>query len=153
MVVWLLKEGLRGLYVGCLSSCFNVTFRIHILYGTGPFGGLIGDAAGDLYGTTEEGGTGNGGTAFELSPPSVTGNPWTEKLLWNFGSGTDGALPSTSLITDSLGNLYGTTLLGGLYDDHKALNRDDLSAAGKVPEDCLSPTSRLSVRLNYANCI
>ncbi len=51
-----------------------------------PFGGLIFDAAGNLYGTTFNGGSGGGGTVFELSP---SGNTWIFKLLYSF-SGVDG---------------------------------------------------------------
>ena len=39
----------------------------------------------------------------------------TEKVLYSFGHGEDGAQPSASLIADSAGNLYGTTAYGGAY--------------------------------------
>jgi uncharacterized repeat protein (TIGR03803 family) len=74
-----------------------------------PFGGsLLRDAAGNLYGTTEEGGSGQAGTVFKLDP---SGN---ETVLhgFTFGSG-DGALPYGTLIRDSAGNLYGVTNAGG----------------------------------------
>jgi uncharacterized repeat protein (TIGR03803 family) len=77
--------------------------------GQSPRASLILDAAGNLYGTTEYGGTG-GGTVFELTP---TKQGWTETILHNFGTATDGALPYSSLIRDSSGNLYGTTWKGG----------------------------------------
>ena len=78
--------------------------------GTSPQAGLIFDAAGNLYGTTATGGSTNGdggGTVFELSPGA--GGNWTEKVLWNFGNGTDGVRPIAGLIFDAAGNLYGTT--------------------------------------------
>ena len=86
--------------------------------GAAPRGGVIGDAAGNLFGTAQQGGTYNSGTAFELSPPAIAGNPWTVKVLWAFGSGTDGRGPGAELISDGNGNLYGTTWDGGSYDCH-----------------------------------
>jgi uncharacterized repeat protein (TIGR03803 family) len=87
--------------------------------GAMPKGGLVRDAAGNLYGTTEYGGDvsdeGFGfGTAFELSP--AAGGGWTETILHNFGSsGNDGLYPESGLILDAAGNLYGTTYDGGTY--------------------------------------
>jgi uncharacterized repeat protein (TIGR03803 family) len=93
--------------------------------GAYPVGGLILDAAGNLYGTTEEGGdlnnpfcvsqAGQGvgcGTVFELSPP-INGGPWSETVLHTFEGAPDGELPGAALVFDKSGNLYGTTLLGG----------------------------------------
>jgi uncharacterized repeat protein (TIGR03803 family) len=79
--------------------------------GANPQAGLIFDAAGNLYGTTYEGGTNLYGTAFELTPAG--GGNWTEKVLYNFGAGTDAAYPGGSLIFDAAGNLYGITTFGG----------------------------------------
>jgi uncharacterized repeat protein (TIGR03803 family) len=81
--------------------------------GSTPFAGLIFDAAGNLYGTTYQGGTYLYGTVFELTPAG--GGSWTEKVLHNFGNGTDGAAPYAGLIFDAAGNLYGTTYQGGTY--------------------------------------
>ncbi len=74
-----------------------------------------GSNAASLYGTTEQGGTNNLGTVFQLSPSADGG--WTETVLHSFGSGTDGQLPSGGVIADSAGNLYGTTGEGGTYGD------------------------------------
>jgi uncharacterized repeat protein (TIGR03803 family) len=79
--------------------------------GSQPFGGLIADSAGNLYGTTAGGGEYAFGTAFELSPRE--GGGWTETVLHSFGNGTDGTYPVDSLIFDAAGNLYGTTSAGG----------------------------------------
>jgi uncharacterized repeat protein (TIGR03803 family) len=80
-----------------------------------PGGGpLIFDAAGNLYGTTEEGGTDGVGTVFELSPPVPPSSHWTEKILHSFlTNGVDGQDPVVGVVMDSAGNLYGTTLSGG----------------------------------------
>lgn len=80
--------------------------------GGGPFAGLIFDAAGNLYGTTIGGGAYRNGSAFELTP---NGNgTWTETELHSFQfDGTDGIAPYAPLIFDSVGNLYGTTTMGG----------------------------------------
>jgi uncharacterized repeat protein (TIGR03803 family) len=80
--------------------------------GANPNGGLVADAAGNLYGTTVGGGTGKAGTIFELSPPATAGGAWTETVLHDFQN-TDGQFPSGTLIFDKVGNLYGTTYRGG----------------------------------------
>jgi uncharacterized repeat protein (TIGR03803 family) len=79
-----------------------------------PYGGLIRDGVGNLYGTTAFGGSttgcnGNGcGTVFKLD---TTGH---ETILHRF-TGTDGEKPYGSVVRDGRGNLYGSTLLGGAY--------------------------------------
>ncbi len=78
-----------------------------------PDGGVIFDAAGNLYGTTWAGGTYRVGTVYELTP--AAGGGWTEQVLHNFGNGTDGAFSAAGLIFDTAGNLYGTTAGGGTY--------------------------------------
>ena len=87
--------------------------------GSAPSAGLIPDKAGNLYGTTASGGTGECqggcGTAFELSPAS--GGGWTETVLYRFTGGSDGAGPEAGLIFDPAGNLYGTTIYGGSSDN------------------------------------
>jgi uncharacterized repeat protein (TIGR03803 family) len=81
--------------------------------GKNPVSSLIADASGNLFGTTEFGGSQNNGTVFELSPPSPAGGNWSESVLWTFGHGVDGALPLAGLVMDQNGNLYGTTEIGG----------------------------------------
>ena len=79
--------------------------------GNGPYAAVIFDQAGNLYGTTSEGGNGgcNGlgcGTVFQLTP---SGSGWTENVLYAFQNGSDGATPIGGLIFDRSGNLYGAT--------------------------------------------
>ncbi len=85
--------------------------------GSSPMGALIADHAGNLYGTTAEGGSSNCangcGTVFRLTPPSAQGGPWTETVLYRFTAGSDGAAPESNLIFDAAGSLYGTTAGGG----------------------------------------
>ena len=80
--------------------------------GSYPPAGLTFDAAGNLYGTTAQGGTNNSGTVFELTPGA--GGTYTEKVLHSFIN-TDGYLPQAGLVFDTAGNLYGTTIEGGTY--------------------------------------
>ena len=77
---------------------------------------LIADLAGNLYGTTFDGGGSAGaGTVYELSPPAQQGSLWTETILHSFSYTLlgDGIGPLAGLAMDSAGNLYGTTWLGG----------------------------------------
>src|ERR1017187_7922280 len=75
--------------------------------GAYPIGGLIADAAGNLYGATSY-------TVFQLSPPEQSGGSWTFSLLHEFTGGTtDGTSSHSGLVRDPSGNLYGTTLWGG----------------------------------------
>jgi uncharacterized repeat protein (TIGR03803 family) len=82
--------------------------------GADPLGGLISDAAGNLYGTTSAGGSFNNGIVFELTPEACGG--WFEIILNNFNGNPDGSDSTANLVFDSSGNLYGTTYLGGAYD-------------------------------------
>jgi uncharacterized repeat protein (TIGR03803 family) len=78
------------------------------------YSGLVLDSAGNLYGTTADGGIYGPGTAFELTK---SGHGWALKILHNFGLGSDGECPCSNLIFDSAGNLYGTAVLGGERGD------------------------------------
>lgn len=80
--------------------------------GENPYGGLVFDASGNLYGTTYNGGIRTFGTAFELSPKSGVG--WSEKLLISFCAEGGPCAPESGLIMDQEGNLYGTSLDGGM---------------------------------------
>jgi uncharacterized repeat protein (TIGR03803 family) len=77
------------------------------------------DQAGNLYGTTQIGGTTGNGVVFKLTPPAGgRGGDWSETPIYSFTDGSDGKWPSGRLIFDSAGNLYGTTPEpGGAYED------------------------------------
>jgi len=77
-----------------------------------PYSDLIKDASGNLYGTTLSGGAHNLGTVYRLTPTSNGG--WNETLLYSFSGGADGGSPHSPLFRDSAGNLYGTTVTGGI---------------------------------------
>jgi uncharacterized repeat protein (TIGR03803 family) len=90
-------------------ATFNLT------NGAEPFGGLIMDAAGDLFGTTAyqgaEGSGGSGGTVFEIAKTS-TGYASTPTTLVNF-NGTNGSIPQSTLLADAAGDIFGTAVNGG----------------------------------------
>jgi uncharacterized repeat protein (TIGR03803 family) len=78
--------------------------------GTLPYGGVVLDSAGNLYGVAF-GGINNQGVVFQLSHP---GSSWTETVIHSFGGPPDdGEGPYGTPIMDQQGNLYGTTYKGG----------------------------------------
>ena len=80
--------------------------------GNGPHGHLAFDAKGNIYGTTQGGGTNGTGTVYELSPK--TGGGWKEKVIYNFSAtGADGANPSAGMTIATDGTMYSTTPDGG----------------------------------------
>ena len=90
------------------------TGTLNVLYsftggsdGALPFAGVIADAAGNLYGTTNGGGASGQGTVFQLDPSG------TLNVLYSFTGGNDASPPGGDLLADAVGNLYGTTTVGG----------------------------------------
>ena len=125
----LIRDAAGNLYGTCSSTlqqpetwgtAFKVdaTGKITILHsftgkpdGANPFSGLIPDTAGNLYGTTSDGGAFGRGTVFKLDRTGA------ETVLYSFtGKNGDGAQPHAGLIRDASGNLYGTTYIGGSAD-------------------------------------
>src|SRR5216684_1801976 len=68
---------------------------------------LVVDSAGNLYGTSVQGGLYGGGTVFEVSPAGA------HTVLYNFTGGADGGEPYKGVTLDAQGNLYGTAVTGG----------------------------------------
>jgi uncharacterized repeat protein (TIGR03803 family) len=104
----------------CLGGCgtvFKVTPRgkestVHAFTagdGGYPYGQLISDSAGNLYGTASRGGKHIDGTVFKIAPDGTT------TVLHHF-NGSDGARPYAGLIFDRRGDLFGTTSRGGAND-------------------------------------
>jgi uncharacterized repeat protein (TIGR03803 family) len=106
---WNGGSGFGTVFKVTASGQETVLYSFHDL-DSEPYTGLVRDASSNLYGTTNDGGNGTCGvpcgSVFKLDS---SGN---FTVLHNFG-GTDGARPSSSLILDSAGNLYGTTYYGG----------------------------------------
>lgn len=98
----------------------KILYSFNATDGANPFGGLIFDSKGNLYGATSAGGGTSAhcsygcGTVFELSRSA--GGGWTEKVLHNFTNNTmDGIFPYSGLVFDASGNLYGTASQGGAH--------------------------------------
>ncbi len=90
--------------------------------GQNPEGGVVEDAAGNLYGTTSGGGTAGGGTIFEIQAG-------TQALitLHQF-SGSDGTAPQATVVVDAAGDLFGTTLSGTVFEQTAAGNFNVLAS-------------------------
>jgi uncharacterized repeat protein (TIGR03803 family) len=80
--------------------------------GVFPYGALLFDRLGNIYGTTYYGGANGIGAVYQLSPQAI--GEWNESVLYSFQEGTDGNSPISDLVADTVGNLYGTTSEGGL---------------------------------------
>src|ERR1700690_525173 len=133
--------------IGC-GTVFEVTQTgtetAHYRFGGGQGGGepnddLVRDGEGNLYGTTEIGGKPGGvcpvgcGTVFEITS---SGN---ETVLHSFGPRMDGFFPTSGLVQDSEGNLYGTTGSGGAY------------GAGTVYEITAAGTEKVLYNFNFCS--
>jgi hypothetical protein len=99
--------------------------------GAHPYGGLIMDGRGVLYGTTVSGGVAEGtcgqsrgcGTVFKLTPPADDAGEWTETVLYRFTGRGEGEFPQSGLVMDTHGALYGSTIRSGLAGDGSTVFR------------------------------
>jgi uncharacterized repeat protein (TIGR03803 family) len=92
------------------AATFTVLHQFDDRHGATPIGALAVDAAGNVYGTTSEGGRYGHGTLFQLAPGGF-------RTLHNFRGGADGAAPVGGLLISADGTrLYGTTSAGGPAD-------------------------------------
>ncbi|HSZ01451.1 MAG TPA: choice-of-anchor tandem repeat GloVer-containing protein [Terriglobales bacterium] len=147
--------GLMVLATGILAASSAQAQAFTVLYsftggadGAEPISGLIMDPAGNLYGTTAAGGVFHNRTAagvvFKLDATGV------ETVLATFsGVNGDGAGPLGTLVRDSSGNLYGTTLSGGHENSGTAFKvlptggKVGLHIFGKAAEDGINPYAGL----------
>ncbi|HTA22549.1 MAG TPA: choice-of-anchor tandem repeat GloVer-containing protein [Terriglobales bacterium] len=90
------------------------------LDGGHPKTGLHRDNAGNLYGTTKAGGAFGNGTVFELDAKGI------ETVLYSFTGGADGSQPEAGVLEDAAGNLYGTTVYGGVSSFGTVFKLDQL---------------------------
>jgi uncharacterized repeat protein (TIGR03803 family) len=130
-----------GADIGCgtvfeLSPASGTTWTQTTIYnfqnladGAYPLGGLVFDAAGNVYGTSTSGGAYSAGVAFELSPAS--GNSWTFTALYSFGQTRQSVPPGSPLTLDAAGNLYGITLGGGRYSYGSAFKLSNVGGVWK----------------------
>ena len=108
--------------------------------GAEPLAGLILDKAGNLYGTTQIGGTTCSvgcGVVFKLAPPVAPDTTWTETVLYSFTGSDDGVAPVAGLIMDASGNLYGTTSEGGVSPNHYGTVFELVNSSGSYTEKVL----------------
>lgn len=121
----LVKDGAGNLYgttvYGGTAGGFGTVFKldrtgkltlVHSFAGTpdgeNPYAGLVGDSAGNAYGTTKYGGTAGGfGTVFKIDRTGKL------TLLHSFAGNPDGVNPMAGVVLDPAGNIYGTTFYGG----------------------------------------
>jgi len=101
-VLYQLVKGTSGWTQKVLGS-----FSAHT--GENPYAGVVFDKAGNIFGTTSSAGFYGGGTVYELVK---SGKTYTPRIVFSF-NGEDGGEPLASLVVDSAGYLYGTTVIGG----------------------------------------
>jgi uncharacterized repeat protein (TIGR03803 family) len=89
------------------AQTFSVFYTFNFTDGSAPNGGLILDAAGNFYGTTQFGGKSNRGIVFKLNAKGQ------QTILYTFTGVSDGGIPIGRLLRDTKGSLYGITSLGG----------------------------------------
>ena len=95
---------------GSGSWDFNLLYSLSGPGEGGPYAPLTIDSAGNLYGTTSADGSHQQGSVFKLN---WSNDHWTYADLYDFTGGADGGSPSSNVVLDANGNLYGTAVVGG----------------------------------------
>jgi uncharacterized repeat protein (TIGR03803 family) len=134
-------------FAGTPTTLVSFCAQANCTDGGGPGGGLIADAIGNLFGTTEGGGAYGAGTVFELAK-TAAGYASTPTTLYSFcaqANCTDGAIPFAGLLADANGDLFGTTR-GGL-PSYGFGTVFEITGSGFIPPEVLAGTS------GQANCI
>ena len=83
--------------------------------GANPVAGLVADSAGNLYGTTPDGGPNDTGSVFKITPSGTLTSLHTFGNVATNDEDSDGGNPQGALVLGGDGNFYGTTAEGGLY--------------------------------------
>jgi uncharacterized repeat protein (TIGR03803 family) len=140
------------------SSSGKWTFKLLHTFGRYADGrdsvaSLVFDAAGNLYGTTSQGGTHDVGAVFKMSP--TASGSWTESVIYSFDyQAGDGIVPQSGLVIDSKGNLYGTNIAGPrggggtvfeLSPSGNSWTESILHIFGKVSSDGTAPLGGLTM--------
>jgi hypothetical protein len=135
-------------------------YTLPFAYGARPYAGLTINPSGALYGTGYNGGTCEGGAAFELKPPASSGGAWEERSLFTgFCNPNTGAYPKAGLVIGSGGVLYGTSIegggttafLGAVYEltppatPGGGWGLTDIHPFGLTPDDGSSPTTPVTI--------
>jgi uncharacterized repeat protein (TIGR03803 family) len=108
-------------------------FGVNVLYAFNgepdagfPYGTIVSDGRGNLYGTTYYAGANDLGTIYRLSRRA---GAWSQTALYSFKGGTDGSGPISTLVAAADGNLYGTTSEGGAACSCGTIFKLDLSGS------------------------
>jgi uncharacterized repeat protein (TIGR03803 family) len=134
-------------YAAKLTVLYSFCAQANCADGAAPDGGLIADPAGNLYGTTTDGGDQTvrfgHGTVFQLQP-SDSGT-WTYKNVYTFCQCDKGAVPTGDLVRDVNGNLYGVAESGGKIEE-------SIEDAGTVFELMPKPGGTWRLKRLHAFC-
>jgi uncharacterized repeat protein (TIGR03803 family) len=101
--------------------------------GSNPFGGVVADGTGALYGTAQSGGKYRQGVVYKLSPPTTQGGVWKQNILYSFQGVEyeDGSYPMGNIVLMKSGKIYGTTYSGGQYGDGAVYELSPPTQSGK----------------------
>jgi uncharacterized repeat protein (TIGR03803 family) len=123
----------------------TVLRRFNSRAGKLPYGGVVVDGVGNLYGATSQGGANKDGVAFKITPDGAF------SVLHDFAGGQDGSYPFGDLLLRASGSIYGTTQYGGAgYGVLYRLEQNGLKALYSFPEGLDFPQGGL-IEDEYGN--